>query len=172
MRYDEEKKLIHVTVREAVLTAKRGVSSYQQYDEDDVFLIGGDSRGELLSCEASASPLSFLVSGRLSKEDELFTVCARSYSRAPGAKSNELALLKGEAYCLAYMKIKGSGESSLTFRTRLIPESGEVKEEIHTVSLEKLEAFFRKCISALALAGRIEVERITERLPSMKNAKE
>ena len=171
MRYDSENNLIHVSVREAVSIARRGVSSYQQYDEDHAPLDSGTAEGEELSLKRSVGGIDFLIFGKLRSEDGMPTVSAKSYARGAYQRAALLSLLKGEAYVLAYMMINSTDAVEASFKTRLILESGEIKEEIHTVKRDKLEAFFNKCIGALTLSGRIEIERVTERLPSMKAAK-
>ena len=81
-------------------------------------------------------------------------------------------LILGEAYVCALAIARLHGLSSVSLRTVLVNSRGgesEVRDEV--VSLRKLESFLDRLMGAIAPLALAEVDRITKRLPSMKNAK-
>jgi replicative superfamily II helicase len=55
--------------------------------------------------------------------------------------------------------------------TYVSPRSGATQTATELVTANKLLEFFEKCKSALPHSGRAEIDRVTKRMPSMKNAK-
>lgn len=180
MRYCAEEKLIYLTVEELVSMARRGISASQTYDEDepsaaDCSLPCGYKKEDeiLLSTDFCASEMNFRLTARayLQGEGELHTVAPVTELRE--AKRREtVAQYRGEAFIAAAIYAENTGAErltlSVTYCSLLTRETETVTE---TVASEKLFAFFDKCKAQLPEAGRAEIERVTERLPSMKRLK-
>ena len=182
MRYDEEKKLLITDVKEAVATARRGMSSYTVFDEDEPAFSDGrlpsgynaDNIAEL-SREFEFSGYSFRIDGKaLSIENgtvtSLFTVpTAKEIKKRETEKQ-----ARGEAFMLGAMALPKGGSAEDTLTVKLVYLAEDTREIITTeekVTRSKLYAFFDKCAESLVKTGRAEIERVTERLPSMKSAK-
>ena len=182
MIYDEEKGLLITDVKEAVATARRGMSAYTGSDDEEPdisnsALCRANKKESFieLTREYEHSGYNFLIRGRaLSYENDtlevLFTVpTAREIKKKETEKQ-----ARGEAFMLGAMALErgGSAEDVLKLRTTFLAEDTRettLTEEIVTRS--KLYAFFDKCVESLAKTGRAEIERVTERLPSMRGVK-
>ncbi len=182
MRYNEEQKLLIVDVKEAVATARRGISSYTVFDEEepafsDIPLPKGYCSEDFvnLSRELEISGYRFRIEGKaLSfKNDTLSVIFSAPNEREIKKKETEKQT-RGEAFMLAAMALErgGSAEDTLTVKTLYYLE--DTRETVtceQTVTRSKLYAFFDKCAESLVQTGRAEIERVTKRLPSMKNVK-
>ena len=174
MIYDEEKGLLITDVKEAVATARRGMSAYTGSDDEepdisDSALCRANKKGSFieLTREYEHSGYNFLIRGRaLSYENDtlevLFTVpTAREIKKKETEKQ-----ARGEAFMLGAMALErgGSAEDVLKLRTTFLAEdTRETTLTEESVTRSKLYAFFDKCVESLAKTGRAEIERVTER---------
>ena len=182
MVYDEEKRLLIISVKEAVATARRGMSTYTATDDEEPdisesLLDGKDKKAGFLelSKEYEHSGYNFLISGKaISYENGTLNVLFR----VPGAreikKKETEKQARGEAFMLGAMALEpgGSAEDVLKLKTAFFAE--DTRETVITeesVTRAKLYAFFDKCVESLTKTGRAEIERVTVRLPSMREAK-
>ena len=131
MRYDKEKGLISVSVREAVTTARRGMSGYLTHDEDEPELSGTKRHTGFTEDEKKELKLPFTVSGigfelfgTIAKADG-DTVChtVSAPSKKEAKKSEFTKQIRGEIFLLAAMYIeRGTGgiykELIYGYRTR------------------------------------------------------
>ena len=183
MRYDAESGKILIGVSEMVAIARRKISPILPFDEDEPELSEASSR-RLAAYLEGASPAELRLgfeSGGYS-----FELCGR----ADGVSENKVAVAKevpntgvrgkreiieqirGEAFILAYMLATLEGYSEVEIRTlRFSIGDGEVIDARSTISIKRLTTFFGKCAEAICAYARPEVERVTERLPSMKAMK-
>lgn len=182
MRYDEEKKLLTVDVKEAVATARRGISAYTVFDEEEPIFsdlrLPDEYTSEdtvILSRELEVSGYNFCIEGRaLSYKNNILSAIFSVPTAREIRKKETEKQARGEAFMLAAMALErgGCAEDTVTVKTLYYFEDTaqtECKEE--TVTRSKLYAFFDKCAESLVKTGRAEIERVTERLPSMKNVK-
>ena len=168
---------IYIDVREAVATARRGISSFQPFDEDEpsVLTKASDEAVELVR-EVVCSDICFVVSGRMrilgigSAELSFSAPSARELGRREFREC-----CRGEAFMLGAMYMAGDEAArvqSIDFLIKYVAaDTTDVKEEREEISRERLEAFFTRCMGALPSAGKIEIERVRDRLPSMKKVK-
>ena len=180
MRYDAESKIIRITLGEFVSIARRGISPSVSYDEDEPNVSPlvrskiAKIRGELVESTLTARFIDKANVFELVAKVEGLTqngVCiARTVSSNPQKpRKSELAEIRGEGYVAAYMLAREKGLESVNISFIYVGESGiDVVEKSETVSRAKLEGFFNKCLVAVSIFATPEVERVTERLPSMK----
>ena len=170
MRYEAAKNLIHVHAEELAKIAKRGISSYQQYDDD-----GSAARRKdgciLLSRKVELGELHFLIEGSFDSGERVPRLSLFSEEMTRSKKTHAQKLLQAEAFILAAILAKRDGLCEVEFETELKEGEREPVLSSYKINAEKLESFFSRCIASLALYGRIEIERVTKRLPSMKAAK-
>ena len=183
MRYNLEKGIIEIHLGEFVSIARRGISPSVSYDEDEPNIseiassrlsrIFGDMTPERLTLEFGAGEHSFLLSGHTEGLSGNSITVARAVKSNPSRpRKSEVAEIRGEGYVLAYMLAKNCGLDSVNIRFIYFNEaSGEFADKIEIVSYKKLDSFFTKCLVAVRIFASPEVERVTERLPSMKKMK-
>lgn len=183
MRYDAESRIIKITLGEFVSIARRGISVSLSYDEDEpnvsplaaarLARLVGEFKQERLSYRFIGGECVFELSGRIEGLFGNEIIVARSIESNPRhPKKSEIAEIRGEGYIAAYMLARERGLDSVSIRFIYLGESsGELAEKTETVSKKKLESFFNKCLVAVSIFAAPEVERVTERLPSMKEMK-
>lgn len=182
MRYDEKSGRIFIGVREFVATARRGMPGEVGFDEEEPEFSEG-SRAALSELAPEASPrlvsydfeargLAFRLSGRIADlSGGLLTHLAETRRSPEKPTRAELAQARGEGFLLAWLAA-AEGEVPTKLRLILCRENGgesSVREE----DLDKgaLERFFKRCSTLVSLFGAPEIERVTERVPSMKALK-
>ena len=182
MRYDEEKRILTLDVKEAVATARRGMSAYAVADEDEPefseqrFPDGYKKEDEIkLSREFEFSGYNFLIEGEaLGFKDGVLSVLYTVPTMREAKKKESEKQARGEAFLLGAMALERGGSAEDTLKLRIIYFAEDTRETEATeevVSRAKLYAFFDKCAESLVETGRAEIERVTERLPSMKAVK-
>lgn len=184
MRYDEKNGIISVSCRELVSVARRGVSA-ATCDSDEPQLCEASRRLAMtaaggIALESKRVRTVFQASGCVFeltahvKEAEKcklwFTAEVDCNPNRP--KKEYAAQLRGEGYVAAYCYAAehGCGKVELTF-VYVNSERGDFARVSETVTVKKLKTFFDKCVDAVALYARPEVERVTVRVPSMKALK-
>ena len=183
MRYDSERGLVMINFKEFVGIARRGVSPSLSYDEDEPNIsdvgarrlrsYAGECRVRDLSYAFSDGEYSFELQGKADHVEGNVLTVARDIESAPSKpKKAELSEIRGEAFILGLMLAKNEGFDTVETRIFLFNEaSGEADERREIVSLSKLESFFKKCIGEVRIFAAPEIERVTERLPSMRTLK-
>ena len=183
MRYNAETKKISITLGEFVSLARRGISPTLSRDEDEPRVSGvakrrlvqffGKAEELPLSYEFSQGEYDFILTGRADGGEGDSIVVARSITGNPSKpKKNELSEIRGEGYILALMLAKARELQSVKIDFLYVNEvSGESDIKVETVTTDRLTEFFNKCLVAVALFAAPEVDRVTNRLPSMKALK-
>ena len=183
MRFDEQAGKILLGVREWVGTARRGVCGAAPFDEDEPELSEGSraARERLLPAgkavdlarDFAFEDLVFRITGRASDYSEgTLTFFAETHEDPNRPTRAELAEARGIAYALAYLA--GAEDRPYPCRLQLIlcqkdAENTAIRTE--RVTVEKIDAFFRKCAAEVARFAAPEIERITRRVPSMRALK-
>ena len=183
MRFDSESGKIRIALHELVSTARRGICPTLPYDEDEPRMssaafsilsrLTDTELSQNLSFDFEAGGYSFLLTGRA---DEIFegsvTLVREIDGEASKPLKSEVAETRGEGYVLAKMLAEKTQLKSIRLKLIYVGSSdGEsaVTEEI--INKAKLDRFFDKCVSAIAVYALPEVERVTERLPSLSSMK-
>ena len=113
MRYEEENEKIHISVRELVTTARRGIATSLPCDESEPELskipkglrkkIIGDCEPQKVSHCFSAEEFAFEASATIDKVDKCELWFISSVDRNPKKPKKECtAQLRGEAYIAAF----------------------------------------------------------------------
>lgn len=180
MRYDSDSMRILISVGELISIAKRGISGAVTENEDEptgarpplsvIRAVLCDAKPEAVRYGFNVEEYLFELTGTADSicTDKISLFAAAEVNPASPRKE-EAEYARGVLYILGYMYAKIAGHSVLTLEAIYFSErSGEVFRSEERVSLERLEKFFSKCIGALVKYARPEVERVTERLPTMK----
>ncbi len=173
MRYDNEKNTVYIDVTEAAEVSRRGASVHQPYDDENMHSPLSLGTGEALERCAEAEGISLTVHGKAVCDQDGKYRLAFSFTTAAEAKRKSAEeLCRAEAFLLAALIMGAHGGDAVTFVTeKHIDASGEVISAEERITRDAAERFFAKCTEAIAKTGRIEIERVTKRLPSMKAVK-
>lgn len=177
MRYDEQKNIMLVSLKEFVTLARRKVASTLPYDDEEPTVEGAGKIEEArlsLPEKKEGLTLSFSLGGI---DYQLFTeaqfiegekiTLVRTLDGKP--RKNDIAQTRGEAFVIGHaLAIKENLERVHLKFIYINRQTGEEEECEEWVDKEKLLGFFGSCSISVALYGKPEVERVTERLPSMR----
>ena len=181
MRYDRELGKIIITTAELAEIAKRRISATaDDIDATDVCTLSDRLLAPLLVGKKLETSFDFSLGEHifslLSKTDgscEGGIVIARMCEFRRGKPvAHALSKIRGIAFISAYAYAKEAGLDKATIRVIAIDKVGaERYDNTEVVSLKVLSRFFDKCVSVLSAYARPEIDRVTVRLPSMKNMK-
>ncbi len=183
MRYDKENEKLIISFREFVSIARRKVSknlpqdiNEPEHSEPSRRLLNniiGECKTEKLMLETEISSYAFQISGYADKVDKCNLWLAFDVEIDPARPTKEYsAQLRGEGYLAAYAYAIEKGLTRVELNLIFInSKTGAHTEMRECVKLEKLKSFFDKCAIAVSVFAKPEIERVTERVPSMKSAK-
>ncbi len=183
LKYDRQENKIKLGVSEFVSIAKRGISPTLPYDEEEgnapplsvrtlSLIRGRPIRAERLALSAKLFEYDFEISGEVLFDREGEIIIAREVSEPKRPSKEEIKLTRGEGFILAhiYADLVKKSQVKITF-LYTNPLSEETNELSETVGASKLSSFFSKCLTAVSVFARPEVERVTKRLISFKSVK-
>lgn len=183
MKYDAESGKIGIELKEFVTLARRSLSTFNTRDEDEPALreltarrlckIIGEHTSEKLYFEFFSGGFDFeLTPIADSLSENKITLARMVRSAAAKPDRHEEAEVRGEAFILGHILCNTMGYKEVLLRLIYLSESSELyTEKCETVSETKLSLFFDKCITALSVYAGPEIERVTERLPTLKTLK-
>ncbi len=183
MRYSSEENKILISCREFVKIARRAISPIAPRDEDepeDVRISKRSAARILGECEPYEASLDFECAGfgfaltaKIEKVKECnlwFAKCISGDPRKPKKPYREE--LRGEAYISAYVYATREKLTRVKLNYVYIStDRGDYAEGCEWADTKKLESFFNRCKATVGIYARPEVERVTERLPSMRGLK-
>ncbi len=183
MRYDKEKDVIKISCREFVTIARRGISPTLPYDMDEpvheaaskriLENIIGVSECKKTVFNTTVSSYNFEISGFADKIDGCKLWFAYDVDCEPERPKKEyLSQLRGEGYTVAHAYAIENRLTRVELNFVFVnSKSGTHAEISESVKIEKLTKFFEKCAICVSLFAKPEIERVTVRVPSMKNAR-
>lgn len=180
MRYDDRRHVIYIDHKEFVNIARRGISPTLPHDEDEPILseIGmrrltslvGEAEKKTFSYSFSDEGRDFELSCRVYLKDGTIPYVAGEVTSNPRKpRREELSELRGEVFVTALVLCKTMGLSSVNIK--LVLSNHDMNDYVireESVSLSMAEAFFQKCLVRIRIFAKPEIERVTERLPSMR----
>ena len=181
MRYDAESKKIIISAKEFVNISRRGVSASVVRDDSEPESLATsnriyklaipDAEQKKLFLNFSLSDYSFSMEGAAEKADgEKITVSREIDSNPERPKKEYQKELRGLGFLLAYMYAIEKNLENVTIRLIFInSELERWAQSEERVNIKKLSLFFEKCKGELMLYAKPEIERVTERLVSMKS---
>lgn len=181
MRYDEDNAKIHISSRELIATARRGIATSLPCDSDEPERskipkgirrkILGDTPSESISYPFTVDSYAFEMEATIEAVRECELWFTSTVDRNPKKPKKEYsAQLRGEAYVASYAYSVQNGLDRVKLNCIYVnPETEEYALFSEEVKLEKLEKFFNKCVGAVLIFAKPEIERVTVRLPSMKS---
>ena len=182
MRYDRESEKILLGLGEFVTVARRRIATAAR-DEDEPTVsevsarmlrsIVGEMNPEKITYGFSGCGYSFELSTTADGLDGSCLIVAREIESSPKKpRREELAQVRGEGFVIAHALCETRGLSGINIRFIYINSArAEHAENTEFVEAKKLSSFFNKCVAAIEIYARPEIERVTLRLPSMKSLK-
>ena len=178
MIYDKDSGKIRAGVKELVNIAKRNVPATASFDFD-----GGDTVGfekELpedfarreLSFEVTVDGTAFDFFGTVPTNGKEIFLARKYTSTLDTPKKDDIKEARGEGFIFAYMLATIENLDSVMLTIVYINSKTAVKTvKNEIVEFKNAKRFFDKCTAAVTVYARPEIERVTERLPSMQNAR-
>lgn len=177
MRYDTSDGLLRLSAREFITVARRGVARHLPMEEEEPELGSKAPKSAFLPHYApvlweTRFPLegytAVLTAGAdaLAGEELFFAVpCDSSPTHPP---RELVAEARGEAYLAALLYAEKQEISKVLLTFIYFNEQSSLTNTVtESVSAKKLSAFFEKCKTAFSRFVLPEVERVTQRLPSL-----
>lgn len=174
MRYDGESGRIIIGYRELVAIARRRFSPTSPIDEDEPSVsVGRSESRERIYYGFESGGYSFeLYADEPRYEEGGIRITRRIRSSPKKPKKEEAAQIRGEGYITAFIiSALSSGEAVKILFTYVNDLTGESADSEETVSYAKLESFFKRCVGAIGIYALPEIERVTERMPSLAKMK-
>ncbi len=182
MKYDAEKCELSISEKELVEIARRGISSHAPHDSDEPSLTDARQPERFIPKEALSEKLNFSTTIRSApltvygtadgiKDNELYCIFEYESGRKNPTKE-EVSTARAEAFILGFMLAKKNAFESVKLNIVYInPKTSAHITSIEVVNFTKLNTFFERCLKLAENYAEPEIERVTVRLPSMKNAR-
>ncbi|MBR7116651.1 MAG: ATP-dependent DNA helicase [Clostridia bacterium] len=179
MKYNKDANEIVVSLDEFVSVSRRGISRIAPNDELEPCSeapsavlskkILGDHEQIPLHYSFEEGEYTFRLVGHADiVENGEITLLYTVELNPKKPRREELEISRGRAFTLGYMYAMTEGLDEVALKIVYASErSGDFDTREEKVTLKKLREFHLRCLGTLAKYARPEVERVTERLPSM-----
>ena len=179
MKHIASENRILISLDEFVSIARRRISPTLPTDENEpelsaaskaALLTYGITDRERIEYDFVTDGVSFRIVGYADKiENGTLTLVKVTTGTTAAVKKAEKAQARGEGFILAKALLESGNLDCVTLKIIYVNEvSGEDEENEETIDKRTLDAFFKKCADAVSVYAKPEIERVTERVPSMK----
>lgn len=171
MKYDKTSGRLIISLREFVTNARRGICTMLPPDEDEPTMSTVGS--EEIKHDFALGEYSFTLTARVEHAEKgRVTISVPTDSSPTRPRKEEIAQARGEGYVAAFMASELYGGDTITIGyTYFNKRTGEKNSVQEFVGVKKLASFFEKCKMSTKVYAKPEIERVTERVPSMKKMK-
>ena len=182
MKHIPSENRILISLGEFISIARRKISPTLPTDENEpeiseasrvTLLSLGISERARLDFDFSYEGVDYRIFGYADKAESTGITLVKSItSSAKGPRKEELAQARGEGYVLGKIIAETCGIDSVDLKIIYVNETtGESEIAEEKVAKSTLDSFFGKCAGAVSVFAKPEIERVTERIPSMKSAR-
>lgn len=179
MKLIADENRILISLDEFVSIARRRISPTLPTDEDEPELARasraalvtlGITERERLELDFTHGGIDYRIFGYADGIDNgVITLVKSITGSSKGAKKTEIAQARGEGFVLAKMLSVGEMLDAVTLRIIYVNEvSGTSETAEESLDKRSIDTFFDKCADAVSIYAKPEIERVTERVPSMK----
>ena len=179
MKHIASENRILISLDEFISVARRRISPTLPTDECEPDLKGasriflsslGITDGEKLTFDFSHGGIDYRIFGYADRIDSSeITLVKSSTGVTKAARKHEIAQARGEGFVLGKILSDTRGLAAVDLKIIYVNESsGAIETTAETVEKSALDSFFNKCADAISIFAQPEIERVTERLPSMK----
>lgn len=182
MKHIPSENRILISLGEFISIARRKISPTLPTDEGEPELTAasrvtlaslGISERVRLEHDYTHDGIDFRIFGYADMTDGDGVTLVKSITgSAKGPRKEEIAQARGEAFVLGKIIAESGGMSSVNIKLIYVNEmtgESEINEEI--TDKNTLDTFFKKCADAVSVFARPEIERVRERVPSMRAAR-
>ena len=180
MKHIASENRILISLDEFVSIARRRISPTLPTDECEPELSGA-SRATLtslgiparqkVSLDYTHGGIDYRIFGYAeSIENGEITLVKSVTGNTKGAKKAEVAQARGEGFILGKIIAENESRDEITLKVIYVNEisgASDISEE--KIDKKAIDSFFEKCADAVSIFAIPEIERVTERVPSMKN---
>ena len=180
MKHIASENRILISLDEFVSIARRRISPTLPTDECEPELSGA-SRATLtslgiparqkVSLDYTHGGIDYRIFGYAeSIENGEITLVKSVTGNTKGAKKAEVAQARGEGFILGKIIVENESRDEITLKVIYVNEisgASDISEE--KIDKKAIDSFFEKCADAVSIFAIPEIERVTERVPSMKN---
>ena len=179
MKLIADENRILVSLGEFVSIARRKFSPVLPTDENEPGLSGA-TKGELaifgisgtreITLDFSYEGVDYRIFGSADGvENGTVTMVRSSTGSSQSAKKAEIAQARGEGFVCGKIIADEYGLDGIDLKIIYVNKvSGESEATEEKVEKKALDSFFDKCVKAVSVYAAPEIERVKERLPSMK----
>ena len=179
MKLVTDENRILISLGEFISIARRRISPTLPTDESEPEFIGtsrqalsslGISERKKLSLDFTWRGIDYRIFGYAENvENGVVTLVKSVTGSTKGAKKAEIAQARGEGFILGKIIAENESREDVNLKIIYVNEtSGSVETAEERIDKKNIDAFFAKCADAVAVFAAPEIERVTERLPSIK----
>ena len=170
---------ILISLGELVSIARRRISPALPTDENEPELYGasrillsslGITERRKMEYDFEKCGVNYRVFGYADAvEHGVITLVKVSTGSTKAMKKAEIAQARGEGFVLGKMLAETEGLDLVTLKIIYVNEiTGTSEDTEEAIEKKTLDSFFDKCATAVSVFAAPEIERVTERVPSMK----
>ena len=170
---------ILISLGELVSIARRRISPALPTDENEPELYGasrillsslGITERRKMEYDFEKCGVNYRVFGYADAvEHGVITLVKVSTGSTKAMKKAEIAQARGEGFVLGKMLAEAEGLDLVTLKIIYVNEiTGTSEDTEEAIEKKTLDSFFDKCATAVSVFAAPEIERVTERVPSMK----
>lgn len=180
MKLIQNENRILISLSEFISIARRRISPALPTDESEPELFGasrivltslGITEREKIEYDFSENGINYRIFGYADKvENSILTLVKSITGSSKGVKKEESAQARGEAFVLGKAIAERNALTSVNLKIVYVNESsGETEATEEKVEKKALDSFFDRCVKAVSIFALPEIQRVTERLPSMRS---
>ncbi len=182
MLYRQDKNEMNISLLEFVSTARRGICTSLPLDNEEPVIVNatdkvrqallGDTLPTPISTDFCVGDVRFVLEGKCDKIDgDSITVIRVIESHPDRITKSEMTQCRAEAFVLGYIHAQTHSLKSVNLNIIIASTiSKDTRSVSERVSHLKLQKFFDKCMCAVSIYSRVELDRVKFRLPSMRDA--
>lgn len=182
MKYCEQSKKIYIETEEFVSVARRGISPTLPFDENEpsadelmlsrIYKRDKSVRERRFTFDFKCGEYDFSLGASILFDGDDILVVRGINSSVKYARKEEIAQIRAEGHVEAFIYLNEEKRESVRVKFLYVSlTSGEQKEVVEELKIKRLTAFFEKCRRQVSVYARPEIERVTERLPSLRSLK-
>ncbi len=183
MLYCQDKNEMNISLREFVSTARRGICTSLPCDEDEPYVksatervrknLVGDGEPYELETDFSVGDVRFILKGKCDTLlGDTLSIIRIIDTHPDRITKSDMSECRADAFVLGYIHANNNRLSSVNLDIIIASTVCDVTRTVsERVSFKKLEKFFDKCVCAVSIYARVEVDRVKFRLPSMREAR-
>ena len=183
MLFCQDKNEMNISLFEFVSTARRGICTTLPLDDDEPAIksasdrarrsILGNTSEDIITTDFYVGDVRFVLEGKCdSIEKDSITIIRVTDVPPDRITKAEMAQCRAEAFVLGYIHANNNNLKSVNLTIIIASSvSDNTREVSERVGFLKLKKFFDKCVCAVSIYSRVQLDRVKFRLPSMRDTR-